>query len=201
MAALPTIAERLRRIRGAHLGLAAAASAISYGLVRAKLLPEQASIVSIACPILVLVALLYVLVFDQSLRRHLRSIVHAAMIAVLSIVLISIFCVETLEDYPKTGETRRYLVGVTLSAEGAKALSQLGGSGDLLRYGGVNQIPTWYGWDYGAIVLAYVASYIVFVVAVVLVVGVIATRPLSEHDLDSKKKARSTKKSAGKSSD
>jgi hypothetical protein len=147
--------------------------------------PEQASILGMAGPIVVLAALLYVLVFEGALRKYQRTLVHIAMVAVLCVVLLHVLFVKTVYDYGTVGQTRRFLVGAWLNSSGRNDWHLMGDPsievmiGD---HGGLDKIPSWYGWDYPLIIILYVGCYLAFITSTVLVVGVLTSRlPVSSR--------------------
>jgi hypothetical protein len=166
-----------KRIPVLHGALSAAVAAVSPTLIRANLIPDQLSIIGLVGSLFVLVGFLIAWVYRAELRKRLRPCIIISCAALILLVLLQIFFVETVEDYGNPPETHRFLVGYEFNSEGQDSLDAMGqGSlNELIKFAGADRIPTWYGGDYLVVLTIYALSYIVLILGVVFTLGNIST--------------------------
>ena len=162
-----------KRIPVLHGALSAAVAAVSPTLIRSNLIPEQLSIIGLAGSLFVLVGFLIWWTYRSELRKRIRVFIVGACVALILLVLLQIFFVETVEDYGNPPDTYRFLVGYQLNNEGQESLAAMGGGSrnELIKFAGADRIPTWYGADYYVILTIYALSYIALILGVVITLG------------------------------
>lgn len=166
-----------KRIPILHGALSAAVAAVSPTLIRSNLIPEQLSIIGLVGSLFVLVGFLIAWIYRSELRKRFRAFIIIACAALILLVLLQIFFVETVEDYGNPPGTLRFLVGYALNGEGQESLNAMGGGSlnELIKFAGADRIPTWYGADYFVILTIYAFSYIALILGVVITLGSMST--------------------------
>ena len=165
-----------KRIPVVHAALSAAVAAVSPTLIRTHLIPDQLSVIGIVGSLFVLIGFLIAWVYRAELHKRLRPSIISSCLALVLLVLLQLFFVQTIEDYGNPPATHHFLVGYKLNSEGQESMSAMGGGSlnELIKFAGDDRIPTWYGADYYIILTIYALSYIVLILGVVFTIGALS---------------------------
>lgn len=166
----PGFTAWLKTIRGGAVFVAGTAGIISSLVVKNDLVPEQVTWLGAAGALTAMAALI---ALPMQPRRGLFGIM---LVFVALLVTIRAVFVETLEI---SGQSRLYLVGISLSTDGVdlrqNCLKELNATvlsrGELVRCAGPASIPSLYGWTYYLLTICYVLSYLAFLLIFVIRVG------------------------------
>lgn len=169
----PTPISFWKKIPVLHGALSGAVAAVSPTLIREHLIPDQLSVIGVVGSLFVLIGFLIVWAYRDELRKHFRISIIISCLALVLLVLLQVYFIETIEEYGNPPQTHRFLVGYELNEEGRKAYEAMGSASvnELIKFAGADRIPAWYGSDYYMVLTVYALSYIVFILGVVLTLG------------------------------